>query len=93
MLLILRNRADSKTVRSDSITALHRAAECSNVEVLRVLPDNGGADVYAETSRGENALYRECPTQGRAVDYAARLLLDYGEILEVKDNGGSTPLL
>lgn len=93
VLLLLRNGADSKTAGSDGMTALHRAAECGDTEVLRVLLDNGGADVNAETRRGETALHLACSAQGRAIVHAARLLLDYGAVLEAKDNDGSTPLL
>lgn len=82
--------ANVDAVAESGVTALMFAAASNHVEVMKVLIDEGKADLEHRHTNGGTALLEA--STGGAVD-AMRLLIEKGAAVDIKDNDGITPLM
>ncbi|KAH9047932.1 ankyrin repeat-containing domain protein, partial [Lactarius deliciosus] len=92
---LLGRDADVNSQQADLSTPLHDASSVANLEVARVLLDNG-AYVNAKTDRGQTPLHQvtgeafACPEE--LCSDVARLLIERGADVNAQDNDHGTPL-
>lgn len=85
---------DHRRLKQGGATALMSAAEHGHVEVVRVLLNDMGAEVNACDNMGRNALIRALLSPcNDNVEEITHLLLHHGADVNVKGEGGKTPLI
>ncbi|XP_052593179.1 2-5A-dependent ribonuclease isoform X2 [Peromyscus californicus insignis] len=85
---------DRRRLRQGGATALMSAAENGHTEVLSILLKDMRAEVDARDNMGRNALIRTLlNSDSENVEEITRLLLHHGADVNVRGEGGKTPLI
>lgn len=86
---------DRTRMKQGGATALMSAAEKGHTEVVRILLDEMKAEADARDNKGRNALIRsllKCDCENH-VEEIASVLIQYGADINVRGEGGKTPLI
>ncbi|XP_008836722.1 2-5A-dependent ribonuclease isoform X2 [Nannospalax galili] len=87
-------REDQRRLKQGGATALMSAAEKGHTEVVRILLEDMGAEVNACDNMGRNALIRALLSpDNENVEEVTCLLLHHGADVNVRGEGGKTPLM